>query len=148
MAKEPTKNEFQIKYGTENLDWNEINLLFQKAPLGERPPEMFKKACEYTPVVVTAWDSERLIGFGRAFTNFVGYASIYDVVVLPKYQNMGVGTLIMSAILEKVEVCGSVILFANPGKEGFYKKIGFKKMKTAMGKFKNEGKAIERGVIE
>lgn len=37
----------------------------------------------------------------------------------------------------------NVILQSVPGKEGFYKKLGFKKLTTAMGKFQNEQLLIE-----
>ena len=41
-----------------------------------------------------------------------------------------------------------IILYANPGKEGFYKKLGFLPMRTAMAVFQNQEKAIEGGLVE
>jgi hypothetical protein len=40
-----------------------------------------------------------------------------------------------------------IILYANPEKEGFYRKLGFHKMNTAMAIFRNQKQAIESGVI-
>jgi hypothetical protein len=40
-----------------------------------------------------------------------------------------------------------IILYASPGKEGFYKKLGFKQMNTAMAIFSNEQRAIEVGLL-
>jgi predicted N-acetyltransferase YhbS len=40
------------------------------------------------------------------------------------------------------------VLYAVPGKEPFYKKFGFKRMKTAMAIFENQALAVERGYLE
>jgi hypothetical protein len=41
-----------------------------------------------------------------------------------------------------------IILYANPGKEGFYRKLGFGRMLTAMAKFENQERAIRTGLVE
>jgi len=41
-----------------------------------------------------------------------------------------------------------IILYANPGKEGFYAKLGFLRMRTAMAIFQDQQGAIDRGVVE
>ena len=74
-------------------------------------------------------------------------AVIYDVVVLPQYQGRGVGKLIMESIIDKLPVT-SIILFAVPGKETFYEKFGFKRLKTGMGKFENTVMLKANGYIE
>jgi len=38
-----------------------------------------------------------------------------------------------------------IILYSTPGKEGFYAKLGFKKMNTAMAIFDNENDMIANG---
>jgi len=40
-----------------------------------------------------------------------------------------------------------IILYANPGKEPFYKKLGFSRMNTAMAIFKNHDLAVKTGLI-
>ena len=40
-----------------------------------------------------------------------------------------------------------IILYANPGKEGFYHKLGFRKVNTAMARFRNQEHAFESGLI-
>jgi hypothetical protein len=40
-----------------------------------------------------------------------------------------------------------IILYAAPGKEPFYRKLGFKRMNTAMAIFENQDGALERGYI-
>ena len=40
-----------------------------------------------------------------------------------------------------------IILYAVPGKEPFYKKFGFLRMKTAMAIFENQQQQLERGYL-
>jgi ribosomal protein S18 acetylase RimI-like enzyme len=83
----------------------------------------------------------------RAISDGEYYAGIYDVVVLPEYQSQGVGKQLMTALLEKLPV-GNIILLAVQGKEGFYEKLGFARLKTGLGRFANmEGMRI-MGYIE
>jgi len=40
-----------------------------------------------------------------------------------------------------------IILYAAPGKEAFYRSLGFRRMTTAMAIFENQARALERGLI-
>jgi hypothetical protein len=40
-----------------------------------------------------------------------------------------------------------IILYAVPGKESFYRKLGFKRMSTAMAIFENQARALEQGYV-
>ena len=41
-----------------------------------------------------------------------------------------------------------MILYANPGVEPLYEKLGFRRMKTAMAIFSDQERAIRRGLVE
>jgi hypothetical protein len=73
----------------------------------------------------------RVIGFGRAISDGVYQAAIYDCAVVPELQGKGIARVIMQNILSKVNHC-IVILYASPGKEGFYQKHEFRKIITGM----------------
>ena len=40
-----------------------------------------------------------------------------------------------------------IILYSVPGTEPFYRKLGFKRMSTAMAIFENQALALERGYV-
>lgn len=40
-----------------------------------------------------------------------------------------------------------IILYAVPGKEGFYRQLGFERMLTAMAIFEDQAAAFERGYL-
>ena len=59
---------------------------------------------------------------------------IFDVVLLPEFQGKGIGKEIIRRLADR-STSQKVLLYAAPGKEGFYSKLGFRKMKTAMIKY-------------
>lgn len=54
--------DITIRKGVEGLNWKGMDSLFQRTPLGERPPERNTKFYAHTHLVVTAWHENRLAG--------------------------------------------------------------------------------------
>jgi GNAT superfamily N-acetyltransferase len=122
-----------ISYTSElsGIDWHEAARIFEKAPLGKRQPLQLEKAFKASFACLAAFAGDKLIGLARALCDGQYQAAIYDVVLLPEYQGRGVGKEIMRRLREMLPV-KNVILYAAPGREGFYAKCGYKKMLTAM----------------
>ncbi len=57
------------------------------------------------------------------------------------------GRNIVLKLVEFSKGYNKIILYANPGKEAFYSKLGFAQMNTAMAIFKNQEQAIEVGLV-
>ena len=74
----------------------------------------------------------RLIGAGRAFGDEVDCAVICDLAVHPEFQASGYGEQILELLKQRVRHHLRIILYAKPGKENFYLKRGFSRMRTAM----------------
>ena len=129
------------------IDWDRMTLIFKRAPLGDRDAAGLRQVFENSSVRCFAWDGRELVGSGRAITDSVRYAVIFDVVLLPEYQGHGFGKKIMTFLIERSRA-PNVLLHAVPGKEAFYEKFGFRKMKTAMGRFEHAESQYERGYIE
>ena len=72
------------------------------------------------------------IGDTCPFGDEVDCAVICDLAVHPDFQANGVGTAILETLTQKVRHHLRIILYAKPGKESFYMKRGFNRMKTAM----------------
>lgn len=122
-----------ISYSSEmdGIDWLEAAGVFEKAPLGKRDPDQLKSAFAASYATIAAHDDDKLIGLARALCDGQYQAAIYDIVLLPEYQGHGVGKEIMRRLHGMLPV-KNVILYAAPGREGFYTKCGYKKMLTAM----------------
>ncbi|HZR53157.1 MAG TPA: hypothetical protein VFB06_27045, partial [Streptosporangiaceae bacterium] len=54
---------------------------------------------------------------------------------------------IISELTEAAAGHKKIILYAAPGKEGFYASLGFLPMNTAMGIWQDQGRAIEVGLL-
>jgi GNAT superfamily N-acetyltransferase len=138
--------DYTLQEHCENIDWTLVRDSLKNAGMAYCEPEMHEKAFRNSIAVVFVFQDERMIGFGRAIGDGAYQAALYDIVVVPPCQGRGVGRMIMETILRTVSPC-NVILYANPGKEGFYAKLGFRLMKTGLALFLNPVRMEQRGFI-
>ena len=92
-----------------------------------REPDLIVRALENSLAVVSIWDKDELVGFARATGDKVFNATVWDMVVRPDYQRLGVGRLVMCELLKELDEYSIplVTLYADPGTDGFYKRFGF-----------------------
>lgn len=136
----------EVRFGTAGLDWLQVSRVYEEAPLGKKDPEQLRRASENSYLVCSAHDGDTVIGFGRALSDGEYQSAIYDVVVSPEYQGQGVGKSIVESLLSRLPE-GPVLLYAVPGKEPFYEKMGFDVLLTGMGKFPDLDRARKKGLI-
>lgn len=138
---------YKIRLDCENINWQEVSDVINKAGLSPHSVEQTKKAFENSYLTVFIFDKNDLIGTGRAISDEIYQAAIYDIAVLPEYQHKGIGKLIMEELQNKLKGL-NIILYANPPAQDFYRKLGYSKMFTGMAKFINEDSMRHRGFIE
>jgi len=136
------------KSDLDGIDWDELSNLYRIAPLGEKRPKDLEIAFSNSRYTCFALDSGKLIGAGRALADGIDCSYLCDVAVHPEYQSQGVGTAIITRLKELSAGHRKIILYANPGKERFYLKLGFLRMRTAMAIFLNQERAIESGLVD
>lgn len=134
-------------YTHDSVDWDELSNLYRLAPLGEKDPADLKQAFTHSMFMCFIYDHGKLIGVGRALADGVDCSYICDVAVLPSHQGTGIGKRIVSRLVELSRGHKKIILYANPGKEGFYTKLGFKRMNTAMAIFLDQERALATGLV-
>jgi ribosomal protein S18 acetylase RimI-like enzyme len=139
--------EVDVKQNCAGVDWKTVSEILKCVGMAYDEPDVHRRAFEASHTTVFVYHADRLIGFGRAISDGVYQAAIYDCAVLPEFQGKGIGTTIMKTILPQISHC-NVILYASPGKEGFYQTHGFRKMKTGMALFKKGIAMRERGFTE
>lgn len=131
-----------------SIDWNELSHLYKIAPLGDKSPEDLKVSFSNSRYKCFIFDNGKIVGVGRALADGVDCSCICDVAVHPSYQGSGLGKAIVKKLVELSAGHRKIILYANPGKEDFYHKFGFRRMKTAMAIFKNQEQALKSGLID
>lgn len=132
---------------SENVDWDELSELYRVAPLGQKDPADLKVSFANSMFKCFIYDSGKLVAAGRALADGRDCSYICDVAVLPSHQGRGLGRELVSRLVQLSKGHKKIILYAARGKEPFYKKLGFKRMTTAMAIFKDEAQALRNGVI-
>ncbi len=139
--------EVDIKQTCAGVDWTAVSETLKTVGMAYDEPDVHRRAFEASHTTVFVYHANQLIGFGRAISDGVYQAAVYDCAVLPEFQGQGIGKTIMKNILPRIAHC-NVILYAAPGKEGFYQTHGFRKMKTGMALFKKGEAMRESGFTE
>ena len=93
-----------------------------------RNKNQIRKMLSNSSVIVTIWHKANLIGFGRATTDKVYRAVLWDIVISKKSQRLGLGKIILKALLndKNIKSVERVYLMTTNSTD-FYKQLGFKK---------------------
>ena len=76
--------------------------------------------------VVSAWQASHLVGFGRATSDGVFRAVLWDVVVAGEHQGRGLGRRIVEALLQEPALQGvERVYLMTTNSSGFYEQLGF-----------------------
>src|SRR3954468_11567242 len=83
-----------------NLD--EMKEIYSSVGWTKHTKEIIRQVFEASNVVALVTVNGRIIGFGRAMTDGVFNAAIYDVIVHPEFQKQGIARQIMEYLLDKL----------------------------------------------
>ncbi|GGC67585.1 GNAT family N-acetyltransferase [Undibacterium terreum] len=139
--------EFTWVMDDAEVDWDELSELYRIAPLGIKPAQNLKLVFSNSRYKCFIYEQGRLAGAGRALADGLDCSYICDVVVHPDFQGRQLGKALVEKLVALSQGHKKIILYANPGKEGFYSKLGFRPMNTAMAIFANQQQAIESGIL-
>ena len=115
------------------VDHQQLQNLFTKTAFWarERNMEDLEIAIANSNPVVTVWDEKRLIGFARATSDGVYRAAIWDVVIDPDYQGMGLGRKLVQTVLSHPLVSRvERVYLTTTHQQSFYERIGFERNET------------------
>jgi ribosomal protein S18 acetylase RimI-like enzyme len=120
---------FILRRTPENLNLEELNKVFVAVGFPRRDPEKIRIALENTDAMV--WIEERktqnAVAFARATGDGVFNAIIWDVVVDPSFQGIGLGKAVVERLIEDLVGRGilNIALYSEPRVIGFYRPLGF-----------------------
>ena len=118
-----------IKENIKNVE--EFNLLYDAVVWGAYDEKITQKALDNTFYSVSAYDDNKIVGYGRIIGDTICFLYIQDIMVKPEYQGNKIGTMIMNKLLEKINEIKQenpdlrVYLGASKNREEFYEKFGF-----------------------
>ncbi len=131
----------------DGVDWDELTELYRLAPLGNKKAAELQTVFSASLFKCFVYDAGQLVGAGRVLADGVDCAYLCDVAVHPSFQGTGLGKALVSRLVALSRHHKKIILYAVPGKEMFYRKLGFRRMNTAMAIFADPAQALERGYI-
>ncbi|MFF3910248.1 GNAT family N-acetyltransferase [Streptomyces sp. NPDC001848] len=134
-------------YCIDDVDFDELSSLYRVAPLGDKSPEALATVFGNSMFACFVYFDGALVGAGRALADGVDCAYIADVAVHPDHQGRGWGSGIIRRLVDFARGHKKIILYASPGTEAFYRRLGFLRMNTAMGMWSDPGRAIEIGLL-
>jgi ribosomal protein S18 acetylase RimI-like enzyme len=109
--------------------WSEFRRI---AGWSVRPVYQYEKALENSLFSVTAQVEGKTVAIGRLIGDGVMDWYVKDIIVLPEYQGMGIGTRLMNYLLAYIKqnslpgTSVRVLLMSAKGKEPFYERLGFR----------------------
>ncbi len=129
------------------IDWIKVETLYRLAPLGNKSAAHLQAVFANSRFRCFVFDGGSLVAAGRALSDGADCSYICDVAVLPSHQGSGLGKQVVAELVALSRGHKKIILYAVPGKEGFYRKLGFERMLTAMAIFEDQAAAFERGYL-
>jgi len=139
--------EFDIRFDCSGVDWLVVAETLKSVGMAYFEPDTHRRAFEASHTTVFVYHRGQMIGFGRAISDGVYQAAVYDVAILSEFQGIGLGRTIMTQIFSRISHC-NIILYASIGKEDFYRTLGMRKMKTGMALFRNAEAMTAKGFTE
>ena len=121
------------------LPLNALQLLLNRNTFWakQRSLKELRKMLKGSQAVVSLWEENLLVGFGRASSDGIYRAVLWDVVIDEEHQGQGNGKLLLEALLGHPALLGvERVYLMTTNQAGFYEQLGFDEIKsqTLMGK--------------
>ncbi|KPU26290.1 hypothetical protein TR13x_10775 [Caloranaerobacter sp. TR13] len=108
---------------------NDLKELYEDAGWTTYTKDLSKliKAIKLSLMTISAWDGNKLVGLIRVVGDGQTIIYIQDILVLDSYKRNGIGSKLLSLILDKYKDVRQKVLLTNDSEEtrGFYQSNGF-----------------------
>ncbi|MFC1647187.1 GNAT family N-acetyltransferase [Patescibacteria group bacterium] len=115
---------------TNDLDYDAVvDIFFEVGFLKNKDKKLvykraIEKAFRNSQYVISIWNGVEMIGFARVLTDKSLFATIWNMIVVPRYQKKGIGKKLLKKCLDKYPGLHH-FLIADHDVVEFYKKMGF-----------------------
>lgn len=133
----------------EHVSYRDVTKILHDVGLSSLDEIQIEQSFKNSQVLVFAFESGKLVGCGRALSDRVSQANIYNIAVVDRLQGQGIGRQIIERLLDQLP--GQIVsLYTHPQIFRYYEKIGFSNLNTGFIKFLPDDKLwfIEEGFID
>lgn len=134
-------NDITYKITKEEIHWQEVADVLRRSGLSDRSAKDQETIFTNSYAVVFVYDKERIVGVGRALSDGVCQAAIYNIALDEEYQGYGIGRKLIELLLDQVKG-QNVILYTHPRTVALYEKMGFRRNKTALSIFQGSEESL------
>ncbi|HBC98651.1 MAG TPA: GNAT family N-acetyltransferase [Lachnoclostridium sp.] len=134
-------NDITYKITKEGIHWQEVADVLRRSGLSDRSAKDQETIFTNSYAVVFVYDKERIVGVGRALSDGVCQAAIYNIALDEEYQGYGIGRKLIELLLDQVKG-QNVILYTHPRTVALYEKMGFRRNKTALSIFQGSEESL------
>ena len=124
-------NDITYKTTKENIDWQQVSDILRRSGLSDHTAKEQEIIFTNSYAVVFVYHKETIVGVGRALSDGVCQAAIYNIALEEEFQGNGTGKKLINLLLDQVKG-QNVILYTHPRTVALYEKMGFRRSKTAM----------------
>ncbi|CEN27659.1 MULTISPECIES: GNAT family N-acetyltransferase [Pseudolactococcus] len=132
-----------------HVDYAEVTKIMHDVELTTMEVTQIERSFKNSQVLAFAFEEGKLVACGRALSDRVSQANIYNIAVEKRLQGKGIGRKIIQTLLDQL-VGQIVTLYTHPQTHNYYKKIGFSNLNTGFIKLPSHEKTwyIEEGFID
>lgn len=120
---------FNLRRTIADLNLDQLNSIFVAVGFPRREPDKIRLALEHTDSLLWVHyeKTQKAVAFARATGDGVFNAIIWDVVVDPSFQGIGLGKVLMERLVDELLQRGitNIALYSEPRVVGFYRPLGF-----------------------
>lgn len=111
------------------LDIEDVCRLYDDSGLRRPTTNLLRMTEMYvnSPLVVSAWSGERLVGVARTLTDFSWSSYLADLAVAKEFQGTGIGRELLEITRNEIGEGSMLLLISVPEAEDFYTKLGLEK---------------------
>ena len=96
--------KYTIETDPNQVDYKQVTRVLEKAGLISEPNEKKQEqAFKNSDITIFVQDGGKVIGVGRALTDFISQGIIYNIAVDPDYQKQHVGHTIITYMLDQLK---------------------------------------------
>ena len=124
-------NDITYKITKDNINWQEVSDVLKRSGLSDHTAKEQETIFTNSYAVVFVYHKEKIVGVGRALSDGICQAAVYNIALDEEFKGYGIGRKLITMILDQVKG-QNVILYTHPQTVALYEKMGFRRSKTAM----------------
>ncbi|HAV90574.1 MULTISPECIES: GNAT family N-acetyltransferase [Eubacterium] len=140
-------SKYEIIKSCDDIDFEQVRDILNFYGLSNFDTKTQQMVFENSYAVVFIKDKDKIIGVGRAISDGICQASLFNIAVRDEYRGVGLGKVVLDNLINQLEGC-TITLYTHPKHFGLYEHWGFSKMKTGYAMYHDEEYYRKEGFID